>query len=87
MTDLEQEIRAKLKYLLEDESIYCPETCALSVAYIMDIDIDTWIEYGIGEEMLAYINQHPNATLRELSDYDNFIMGPLEISEAYDEDE
>lgn len=87
MEKIEQEIRTKLKYLLEDESLDCPETCSLSVAYVTDIDIDSWMEYGIGEEMLEYIDKHPDATLKELERHEYSLMGPLEISEEYDEDE
>lgn len=46
-------------------------------------------QYGVTEEMLEYIKEHPDARLEELHDYFSSIIPPLEIvdDEELDEDD
>lgn len=87
MDELEKKLRSKFQYLLEDESLESPETCKDTVGGAIDLYIPTWVEFGIAEEMLEYGDKHPDATIWDLLDYEYGLLGPLEISEEYDEEE
>lgn len=78
LTLFERNMAHQLSYLLKNDEI----------GYETAVFINGCEQYGVEDDMMAYAQKHPQASLRELWAYFHSIAPPLEYTdEEYDNDE